>query len=250
MMDDLETLIDAYPDYQVVTVGHSLGGAVAALAGIELTLRGWKPHVTTFGEPRIGNQELAAYIDELFDLTSQGDDRYGPVGRRGSGPTFHRVTHRDDPVPLLPPAEWGYLSHAGEIYLSNKKLPVEIGDLRSCDGDADTNCSAGAEASPEEIASYAVLASSNEKVPPSSDREPGTDIVQADAASAQDQLPLTFTTCIVPARYRLWQLFFAHRDYFHRLGMCLPSPTDLWPPVLRLVQDRMSWFWLRLRFRW
>ena len=26
-----------------------------------------------------------------------------------------------------------------------------------------------------------------------------------------------------PTRLKLWQLFFAHRDYFWRLGLCLPS---------------------------
>jgi hypothetical protein len=31
-----------------------------------------------------------------------------------------------------------------------------------------------------------------------------------------------------PARLKLWQLFFAHRDYFWRLGLCLPGgdPAD------------------------
>jgi len=27
----------------------------------------------------------------------------------------------------------------------------------------------------------------------------------------------------IPARYKMWQLFFAHRDYFWRLGLCLPG---------------------------
>jgi hypothetical protein len=31
-----------------------------------------------------------------------------------------------------------------------------------------------------------------------------------------------------PARFKLWQLLFAHRDYFWRLGLCLPGgdPAD------------------------
>jgi hypothetical protein len=34
----------------------------------------------------------------------------------------------------------------------------------------------------------------------------------------------------VPPPYRLWQLFFAHRDYFWRLGLCVPGgdPSDWW----------------------
>jgi hypothetical protein len=31
----------------------------------------------------------------------------------------------------------------------------------------------------------------------------------------------------VPTRFKFWQLFFAHRDYFWRLGLCLPgAATD------------------------
>jgi hypothetical protein len=31
-----------------------------------------------------------------------------------------------------------------------------------------------------------------------------------------------------PARFKLWQLLFAHRDYFWRLGLCVPGgdPAD------------------------
>jgi hypothetical protein len=32
---------------------------------------------------------------------------------------------------------------------------------------------------------------------------------------------------VVPSRYKLWQLFFAHRDYFWRLGLCVPG-GDPW----------------------
>lgn len=32
----------------------------------------------------------------------------------------------------------------------------------------------------------------------------------------------------IPARFKLWELFFAHRDYFWRLGLCVPGgdPKD------------------------
>ena len=32
----------------------------------------------------------------------------------------------------------------------------------------------------------------------------------------------------IPNRFKLWQLFFAHRDYFWRLGLCVPGgdPKD------------------------
>jgi predicted lipase len=53
ILPDLEAAIAAYPDYTLTLVGHSLGGAVAALAGLEAESRGWNPTVTTFGEPRL-----------------------------------------------------------------------------------------------------------------------------------------------------------------------------------------------------
>lgn len=37
--------------YELVMVGHSLGGAVAALAALEFHAKGYGPIVTTFGEP-------------------------------------------------------------------------------------------------------------------------------------------------------------------------------------------------------
>lgn len=57
-------------------VGHSLGGAVAALAGIEVQLRGWRPQVTTFGEPKVGNEQFVKFFDETFALknSKRGSD--------------------------------------------------------------------------------------------------------------------------------------------------------------------------------
>jgi hypothetical protein len=31
----------------------------------------------------------------------------------------------------------------------------------------------------------------------------------------------------IPARYKMWQLFFAHRDYFWYLGLCVPGGDPL-----------------------
>src|SRR5690606_37135798 len=45
--------------YRLEVVGHSLGGAVAALAGLDYASRQLNPKITTFGEPRLGNRELA-----------------------------------------------------------------------------------------------------------------------------------------------------------------------------------------------
>ncbi|KAJ4344807.1 uncharacterized protein N0V89_012551 [Didymosphaeria variabile] len=103
----LTEAIEAHPDYEIVLVGHSLGGAVAALAALDLKARGWSPRITTFGEPRVGNAELMAYINARFNISSNRETNL-----------YHRVTHYDDPVPLLPLAEWGYTMHSEELFIS------------------------------------------------------------------------------------------------------------------------------------
>jgi hypothetical protein len=122
-----------YPGYRLVLVGHSLGGAVAALAGLELLARGHSPEVTTFGEPRVGNQAFADYLDGRFNLSASQD-----VDSK-----FRRVTHISDPVPLLPLDEWGFRPHSGEIFISKVSVPPELEDVRHCDGSRDKTCSAG-----------------------------------------------------------------------------------------------------------
>ncbi|KAL5397740.1 hypothetical protein PMIN06_001312 [Paraphaeosphaeria minitans] len=173
ILPQLTEAINTHPSYDIVLVGHSLGGAVAALAALDLRARGWHPSVTTFGEPRVGNAALASYINARFDISS---------GRPAS--RYHRVTHASDPVPLLPLAEWGYAMHGEELFVSAPALPFAREDIRHCRGDEDGSCIAG-----------------------------------SDAESAGRG---------VPARFRFWELFFAHRDYFWRLGLCVPGgdPKD------------------------
>lgn len=193
VLPHVEKALAEYPDYQVTLVGHSLGGAVAALASLEFKARGWEPQVTTFGEPRVGNQALVSYIDRQFNLHEQESSRN----------TYRRVSHVGDPVPLLPLEEWGYRMHAGEIYISKPSLSPDRFDLQHCIGDEDTTCIAGKSA-------VDVGDASDEMYQRDNLREQGM--------------------WAVPPRYRLWELFFAHRDYFWRLGLCVPGgdPTDWW----------------------
>lgn len=70
----------------IMTGGHSLGGALATLAAYDLAGRhGWTAFCTTFGSPRVGDQEFRnAYR--------------GTVGRT------LRFINKFDPVPRLPPS--------------------------------------------------------------------------------------------------------------------------------------------------
>lgn len=206
----IEFLREKYPEYRLDLVGHSLGGAVAALAGLEFDFLGWEPVVTTFGEPRIGNSGLRNYIDDIFQLPRRDDSDIKRVTHESR---YRRTTHVDDPVPLLPLQEWGYRAHAGEVYISKPSLQPSVSDIRLCFGDEDIDCIASAEVDEswfEGSASAAELYESLQADPEFRAQEV--------ASRVQKRWGLP-----IPARYKMWQLFFAHRDYFWRLGLCLPG---------------------------
>ncbi|KAL7629435.1 hypothetical protein AAE478_000955 [Parahypoxylon ruwenzoriense] len=196
----LKPLHEKYPEYPIHLVGHSLGGAVAALAALELkVIPGWdKLVVTTFGEPRVGNDGFVEYLDSVFEL--------GGVDGRVEERSYRRVTHVDDPVPLLPLSEWGYRSHAGEFFISKSDLPPEPSDIRPCIWDYDPKCIAGSIGEDTKATGYIVAEEGAHE---------GTDVRTRRLGG-------------IPSRYNLWQLFFAHRDYFWRLGLCVPGgdPID------------------------
>jgi pimeloyl-ACP methyl ester carboxylesterase len=173
----IEEISLAYPHHKLVLVGHSLGGAVAALAAMELLARGYDPTITTFGEPRVGNQGLVDFIDAQFGLDPNSTTD-------ASDWKFRRVTHMADPVPHLPLEEWGYVPHGGEIFISKSDLPPDVEDLRSCDGQKDKECSTGPEGD-------------------------------------WSKFPWG-----MPARFKIWELLWAHRDYFWRLGLCVSHDHD------------------------
>lgn len=205
ILPQLQDQLLLYPQYRLSLVGHSLGGAVAALAGLDFDARGWRPTVTTFGEPRVGNAALVRYIDETFELGNKTT-----IPEDDTQSRYRRVTHMDDPVPLLPLSEWGYAMHAGEIYISKLDLSPEVGDLTHCRGDNDTGCIAGQDSTATSV--QGGLGTRK------------TDLLD----SVNDEIhDITTESWGIPSRYKLWELFFAHRDYFWRLGLCVPGGDPL-----------------------
>lgn len=174
VLERVTSAIADAPGYRLTLLGHSLGGAVALLAALELDARGLRPRVTTFGEPRVGNAAFVKHVDDHL-LSHEHEN----------GIDYRRVTHVDDPVPLLPLTEWGYRPHAGEIYISKPALPPAINDLHVCRGDNDQACSSAQDTSLNM------------------------------ESSSQRPIPA------VPTRFRLWALLSSHRDYFWRLGLCV-----------------------------
>lgn len=84
--------------------GHSLGGALAALAAYDLKEKEHQINgVYTIGQPRVGNGSF------VKKLTSMVPNRY------------FRFAHKDDKVPGIPAKELGY-QHAGKcIYIISRK---------------------------------------------------------------------------------------------------------------------------------
>ena len=80
--------------------GHSLGGAIASLAGTQLHRDGYTiKGVYTFGQPRVFNTATAtAYFLDT---------------RNEQFPTMHRYVFTTNPIPSVPPAWMGF-SHLGD----------------------------------------------------------------------------------------------------------------------------------------
>ncbi|CAH9091548.1 unnamed protein product [Cuscuta epithymum] len=122
---------ELHGDYQIMVTGHSMGGAIAAFCGLDLTVNYGADNVQvmTFGQPRIGNTAFASYYSQLV-------------------PNTIRVTHGHDIVPHLPPyyqyfPKKTYHHLPREVWLYNICLdsfvyPVE----KVCDGSGeDPTCS-------------------------------------------------------------------------------------------------------------
>ncbi|KAJ2014262.1 hypothetical protein GGI13_003951 [Coemansia sp. RSA 455] len=94
-------LVQKYPDYKIVLTGHSLGGAQAALAAVDIATEHpeWtdKLELYTYGQPRVGNAAFSNW------LSSQ------PF------PIF-RTVYRGDLVAQVPPMEMGFQHQAQEVW--------------------------------------------------------------------------------------------------------------------------------------
>jgi predicted lipase len=92
---------------QLLVTGHSLGGAASILCSVDASLRFGSQLsdivVYTYGEPRVGNPAWTQWVTESI---LQGSRQF-------------RLTHKADPVPRLPPLEFGFLHVPHELWYNN-----------------------------------------------------------------------------------------------------------------------------------
>ncbi|GAA5805360.1 hypothetical protein HPULCUR_010876 [Helicostylum pulchrum] len=113
--------LTAYPNYKVVISGHSLGGAQALLAGMDLYQRDKRftsknLSIYTVGCPRVGNPSFAYYVDS-------------------TGIPFSRSVNDRDIVPHLPPQAFGFLHPGVESWIrssSNVRICTSNIETDSC----------------------------------------------------------------------------------------------------------------------
>ncbi|CDO93757.1 unnamed protein product [Kluyveromyces dobzhanskii CBS 2104] len=121
----VERIFKRYPDYNLVVTGHSLGAALASICGIELKLRGHNPLILTYATPKMFNEEMKNWVDELFGT----HDIHDECVEKGEVELLHgyfRVIHLQDYIPMVPP---GYKAAGLEIFITKPELPHEIHDL-------------------------------------------------------------------------------------------------------------------------
>ncbi|KAJ2561695.1 hypothetical protein GGH12_003782 [Coemansia sp. RSA 1822] len=123
-MTNLKSLASQYPDYSIAIVGHSLGGARAALCLLDLSVKMPellpRTYLYTQGQPRTGNKQFADAIDAL------------------SVPTYRGV-YEYDMATRLPLTIMGYHHHSTEAwYHSNDTLLcIQPTTDDSCAGNGD-----------------------------------------------------------------------------------------------------------------
>jgi len=110
----LDAIRKFQPKYLYVT-GHSLGGALATICAMDITLStALKPTLCTFGQPRVADSAGAKFLDEVLP------------GR------YARFINGRDIVPSLPPKlPWNRTyGHGGDLYaFGNRKLTISESTL-------------------------------------------------------------------------------------------------------------------------
>ncbi|RAK74357.1 putative alkaline lipase [Aspergillus fijiensis CBS 313.89] len=122
VISEVKTLVEQYPDYDLESTGHSLGGSLTYMSYIALT--------QNFPEKTVISNALAAY--------PIGNSAFAEFGTSQNG-TLNRGNNADDGVPNMY-IMWPYdFVHYGTEYYSSGTQSSTV----KCSGERDTQCSAG-----------------------------------------------------------------------------------------------------------
>ena len=130
VLDAVTGALSTHANYSLIITGHSIGAAIATLAGAELRSMNYTPDIYTFGSPRVGNLAFATFVT---DQTPAMGGNY-------------RMTHVNDPVPQIPPTWIGYEHTSPEYWLSDGNDTTndyEVSDVIVCEGIGSSGCNAG-----------------------------------------------------------------------------------------------------------
>ena len=72
VLSTISDQIAKYPDYSLISTGHSLGGALASIAGVSLASNfpDTSLRLFTYGQPRTGNVEYAQMTERLIGASN------------------------------------------------------------------------------------------------------------------------------------------------------------------------------------
>ncbi|ORZ37865.1 class 3-domain-containing protein [Catenaria anguillulae PL171] len=108
VLSTVRELATANPDYTVVSTGHSLGGALATIAAVDLvgtnTVPASRIELASFHSPRVGNSNLSSLVSR--------------IGFRA----IDRIVQDNDIVPSIPPRFLGYEHTVGEKYIMGSTM--------------------------------------------------------------------------------------------------------------------------------
>lgn len=100
LKSQVELILSKYRGASIYVTGHSLGGALATVAALDLKHTYNVPmKVYTYGQPRVGNGLYANYFKNQI-------------------PDAYRVIHNADAVPHLPPIAFDYKHYEKQIWYS------------------------------------------------------------------------------------------------------------------------------------
>jgi len=94
----MEKITDFDPTMQICLSGHSMGGALATILGVDLKSMGYNVTVYSFCSPRVGNDELSELVKQIKL-------------------PLYRIINQDDMIPQTPLSVSPNLSDKGNPYL-------------------------------------------------------------------------------------------------------------------------------------